>query len=124
MLARVFRFQAIGAGDIGHAIARHRQWRRRVDELALRRRRRRDWFGTIISVALASATVLEVIAWRRLLHMRARHADDARQKVLYVMSASIGAGVALTSHDIDLINASLLGFETELAALLKKADRR
>ncbi|MBN9235710.1 hypothetical protein QFZ88_005333 [Mesorhizobium sp. YL-MeA3-2017] len=121
MLVRVFRFRGIGAGDIGHAITRHRHWRRRVGELAPRRR---DWFGTIASVALASATVLEVIAWRRLLHMRARHADDARQKVLYLMSVSISDGVALTSRDISLINASLLGFEMKLAAFLAKPDRR
>lgn len=75
-------------------------------------------------MALASATVLEVIAWRRLLHMRARHADDARQKVLYLMSVSISDGVALTSRDISLINASLLGFEMKLAAFLAKPDRR
>lgn len=123
MLVRVFRFRGIGRGNLGYAITRHRHWRRRVGELALRRRRRRDWFATAAS-ALAAATVLEAIAWRRLLHMRPRHAGDARQKMLYLMSVSIGDGVTFTSHDIGLINTSLRGFETELAALLKKPDRR
>ena len=122
MLVRVLRLRGTG-GDIGHAITRHRHWRRRVDELTLRRRRRLHWFGTIAPFTLAAAKALEAIAWRRLLRMRARHADDARQKVLYLMSVSIGEGVTLSSRDIDLIDTSLRGFETELAALLRKPDR-
>ena len=124
MLVRVLRFRGIGGGDIADAITRHRYWRRRVGELALRRARRRNWFATVALFALASNTFLETLAWRRLLHMRPRDAGDARQKLLYLMSVSIGDGVTFTSHDIGLINTSLRGFETELAALLKKPHRR
>lgn len=122
LLLRVFRVP--GVGNMRHAIRRHRHWLRRVGELALRRRQRQNWFGTIAAVALAAATLLEALAWRQLLHMRARNADDARHKVLYLMAVSIGQGVTFTARDINLINATLLGFGMELAALLGRPERR
>lgn len=70
--------------------------------------------------AMGAAVLAERLAWRLFVRSQPADANEARNKVLYLLSLSIGMGTGFSSRETALISASLGEFASEVRGLLQK----
>jgi hypothetical protein len=75
-------------------------------------------------IRAAAARAFERRSRCHLLAARAQSADEAREKVLYVMAALIAGQMRLNTQEIAQLVASVARFEIELSGFLRIVDQR
>lgn len=105
------------AGSIRRAIRRHRRWRTTLGRFSIQQSA--DRRSLFIAIAMAGAAFAERMARGRLIRHPPQDAGEAQEKLLYLMSLSIGADIDFSAAELRQIKKTLQEFQAELRLLLR-----